>query len=121
MTLKREIIYRGLTLILAVAFFIFGTTKLMGSTALIDTSVPRALVYFIGVAQVAGALGILFGAIIHRILPRLAALGLTIIMVGALVLHAQNREFLEAIPSILLFLFLLSYLYLNISKTISGK
>ena len=58
------------------------------------TSVPEALVRFIGVAEVAGALGLVLPAL-TRIQPRLtalAALGLVVVMVLASAFHLSRGE-----------------------------
>jgi hypothetical protein len=57
--------------------------------------VPEWLTRFIGVAELLGAVGIVLPALI-RIMPRLtplAALGLSIIQVLAILLHASRGEF----------------------------
>ena len=56
---------------------------------------PEGLIKFIGLAEVAGALGIILpGAFkVDTGLVGTAAIGLAVIMVGAIVVHARRREF----------------------------
>jgi uncharacterized membrane protein len=61
---------------------------------------PAAFLYFIGVAEVAGGLGLILpGALrILRGLTPLAAIGLTIIMVGAVVVTGQMDVKMAVVP-----------------------
>jgi uncharacterized membrane protein YphA (DoxX/SURF4 family) len=61
---------------------------------------PAAFLYFIGAAEMAGGLGLILpGALrILRGLTPLAAVGLTIIMVGAVVIAAQMQVTMAALP-----------------------
>lgn len=63
---------------------------------------PAAFLYFIGVAELAGGLGLILpGALrIRRGLTPLAAVGLTIIMVGAVVVCAMTDVTMAAVPLI---------------------
>ena len=65
-----------------------------------DMPLPAAFLYFIGVAEVAGGLGLILpGALkIKRGLTPLAALGLTIIMAGAVVLTGTKDPSMAVIP-----------------------
>ena len=67
--------------------------------------------YFIGACEILGALGLLFGHLLHRQLPRVAALGLLIIMLGALYTHATHPPILAGIPAAVVTLLLLTFLY----------
>ena len=64
---------------------------------------PAAFLYFIGVAEVAGGIGLILpGALrIRRGLTPLAALGLTIIMAGAVVICAMMDVKMAAMPLII--------------------
>ena len=56
--------------------------------------VPQALVRFIGIAEILGAIGLILPAVTH-ILPWLtiaAAVGLALIMILAIIYHATHRE-----------------------------
>ena len=67
--------------------------------------------YFIGVAELLGALGIAFGGFIHKKLPVLATLGLMTIMVGAIGSHIVFGDpITAAIPAAVNFLLLGVYL-----------
>ena len=107
MTTATALPSRGLHIALWVAQILlaagFGFSGFAKATAPLDqltpmlawvTAVPEWLVRFIGVAEVAGALGLLLPAAL-RIQPQLtplAALGLAIIMVLALLFHLSRGE-----------------------------
>ncbi|MEQ6202231.1 DoxX family protein [Sulfitobacter sp. HNIBRBA2951] len=92
--------------ILAAMFIMAGTTKLMsGSAELVAMGMgwaenaPFLLIKFIGIAEVAGALGLILPAA-TRIMPdltRLAAAGLCVVMVLAAGVHIFRGEF-EVVP-----------------------
>jgi uncharacterized membrane protein YphA (DoxX/SURF4 family) len=88
-------------ILLAIAFAMTGLMKLTQPVADLATqmawvtSVPAALVRFIGAAELAGALGLVLPSL-TRIQPRLtvfAALGLVVVMLLASVTHASRGEF----------------------------
>jgi|CXWL01.1.fsa_nt_gi hypothetical protein len=70
--------------------------------------------YFIGACELLGALGLLFGQVIDERLPRLAAVGLIIILLGALYTHATHPPLLAGIPALVLLVLL--GLFLKVSK-----
>lgn len=92
--------------LLAAMFLMAGATKLMsGSADLVAMGMgwaenaPFVLIKFIGLAEVAGALGLILPAA-TRIMPhltKLAAAGLAVIMVLAAGLHITRGEF-EVVP-----------------------
>ena len=92
--------------ILGAMFLMAGATKLMsGSAELVAMGMgwaenaPFLLIKFIGLAEVAGALGLILPAA-TRIMPdltKLAAAGLAVIMVLAAGLHITRGEF-EVVP-----------------------
>ena len=92
--------------LLAAMFLMAGTTKLMsGSAELVAMGMawaenaPFLLIKFIGLAEVAGALGLILPSA-TRIMPhltKLAAAGLALIMVLAAGLHIIRGEF-EVLP-----------------------
>jgi putative oxidoreductase len=92
--------------LLASVFLMAGFTKLTSSPADMVTmgmlwaeNSPISLIRFIGVAEVLGAIGIILPAAV-RIQPdltKLAALGLSVVMVLAFGLHAYRGEF-EVLP-----------------------
>jgi putative oxidoreductase len=90
-----------LQILLAIAFAMTGLMKLTQPVADLATqmawvgSVPAALVRFIGIAELAGAVGLILPAL-TRVQPRLtalAALGLVVVMLLASVTHASRGEF----------------------------
>lgn len=93
-------------LALAAMFFMAGSMKLMSGPAdlvamgmMWAENAPVALIKFIGLAEVAGALGMILPAA-TRIMPdltKLAAAGLAVIMVLAAGLHITRGEF-EVVP-----------------------
>lgn len=92
--------------LLAAVFLMAGFTKLTSSPADMVTmgmlwaeNSPISLIRFIGVAEVLGAIGVILPAAV-RIQPdltKLAALGLSVVMVLAFGLHAYRGEF-EVLP-----------------------
>lgn len=90
----------------ALAFGAAGTFKLMGTPELHQSfallGLPGWFGYFIGAAEVAGAIGLLFAR--TRLL---AAIGLAIIMVGAVYFHVVFTPLGQAIPALLLLGFML--------------
>lgn len=67
--------------------------------------------YFIGAAELLGALGIAFGGRIHKKLPILATGGLMVIMVGAIGSHLTFGDPIGAtVPAFVFFLLLGAYL-----------
>ena len=96
-----------------VLFTVFAVTGFVKVTMPIDrlapmmawvTDVPPALVRFIGIAELAGALGVLLPSV-TRVLPRLtllAALGLGVVMAFATVVHLAAGETARAsVPLVL--------------------
>lgn len=88
-------------ILLALAFAMFGFSKVaqpldtLAATLPWVLEVPTMLVRFIGVAEIAGALGLVLPRL-TKIQPRLtawAAVGLTAIMVLAAIFHATRGEF----------------------------
>mgnify|MGYP001054428215 CR=1 FL=1 len=95
----------GLQVLLAVFFFVPGVMKLLGNPELVAVfagfGYSTEFMYFIGVAEVLGVLGILIGSWVHPRIPTLAIGGLMIIMVGAVYSHLTNGDpFVAAIPAI---------------------
>lgn len=96
--------------LLAAAFLFSGGAKLAGQKDLIESfakwGYSTAFMYFIGAAEVAGGIGVLLKR--TRVL---AAIGLGIIMIGAVVTHILNGEGFTG-PAVLLAL-LTSLLWLR--------
>jgi hypothetical protein len=94
-------------------FTVFAATGLAKLTMSIDrlapmmawvTDAPLALVRFIGVAELAGALGVLLPAVtrVHPELTPLAALGLTVVMVLGTAVNFSTGELTHTPVSIVL-------------------
>jgi len=120
----KKIIYKILSYLLAFAFGSAGIMKLIGNPTMIEIftnfSLPIWFMYFIGASEVVGAIGLVFGAKINPMLPRLAASGLGLIILGALSMHFMNDPFAKAIPAFILLALLLLYLFGNKAKAISN-
>ena len=88
----------------AIAFGGAGAAKLAGvpmvHESFANLGLPSWFGYFIGVCEIAGAVGLLI-----RPLSALAALGLGIIMVGAVYYHFAYTPISEGIPAMVLLLF----------------
>jgi len=68
--------------------------------------------YFIGLAEVLGALGIAFGAFVDKKLPVLATAGLIVIMIGAIGSHIIFGDPISmAIPAFVFLVLLVTYLW----------
>jgi len=113
----KKIIYKVLPYFLAFAFGSAGIMKLIGNPTMIETftnfGLPIWSMYFIGTAEVAGALGLVFGARLNPMLPRLAASGLGLVILGALANHFMNDPLTKAIPAFVLLALLLVYIFGN--------
>lgn len=112
-----KITYWILAVILALTFGFAGFSKLSASVVMIDMftrfGLPLWSMYFIGAVEFAGALGLVFGKIIHDRLPRLAAMGLCIVMVGAIVMHViyDADPLMRMLPAVVLLVLLTVFLY----------
>ena len=94
-----------LQVVLAVVFFLHGLAFTVSYSALakrrreqraaVSPPLPPAFRQFIGVAELAAAFGLIVPAAIHLVswLAPLAAAGLVLVMVGAVILHARRSEF----------------------------
>ncbi len=113
----KKITYWVLAGIPAAMFLVASFFKLTSSDAMVQIfthfGYPLWFMYFIGIAELAGALGLLFGSILHPILPRLAALGLIILMLGAVVSHGTHDPIVMAIPAALVIAVLVAFLYVG--------
>lgn len=93
--------------LLGAMFAFAGGTKLFASTAEMaaKAGLSPALITFIGVAEVAGAIGVVLPAAtrVRPMLTPLAALGLAVVMVLATAFHVSRGEFTHlAAPLVLL-------------------
>ena len=100
-------IIRGL---LALAFLLSGAMKAFMPLAGLKKNMawvantPAALVRFIGVAEILGAIGLIL-PIFTGIVPWLtiaAAIGLALVMVCAAIFHAARKEYGNIIPTLVL-------------------
>jgi uncharacterized membrane protein YphA (DoxX/SURF4 family) len=94
-----------LQVVLAVVFLLHGLTYTVAYSALAkrmqarrgaaSPSLPPAFRQFIGVAELAAAFGLIVPPALHLYawLAPLAAAGLVLVMVGAVILHARRSEF----------------------------
>lgn len=87
--------------LLAVGFFLAGMMKVLRpAPKLVEAGMgwvedmPLGLVRFIGVAEILGALGLILPPLldIAPILAPLAATGIAVIMVGAIITHARRKD-----------------------------
>ncbi len=112
-----KVTYWILAVVLALTFGFAGVSKLTSQLAMVDmfTRFGYALwfMYFIGAAELAGALGLVFGTILNAKLLRLAALGLSVIMVGAIVSHLIYDSLVVAAPATVLLVLLVCFLYMD--------
>jgi len=89
--------------LLALLFLFAGSMKLIMPievlTAQISVPLPGAFLKFIGVAEVAGAMGLILPGLvrIRPLLTPLAAAGLVIIMIGATVVTLAGGEIVSAL------------------------
>ena len=120
----KKIIYKILPYLLAFAFGSAGIMKLIGNPTMIEIftnfGLPIWFMYVIGTAEVAGALGLVFGTKLNPILPRLAASGFMLIILGALAMHFMNDPLTKAIPAFVLLALLLLYIFGNKVEAVSN-
>ncbi|HEY8359619.1 MAG TPA: DoxX family protein [Ramlibacter sp.] len=112
---KRNWINIGLwaaQILLALAYLAAGATKLftpidaLGTMMAYVPTMPELFIRFVGLAEILGAVGLILPSV-TRILPRLtpaAAIGLSIVQVAAIVLHASRGETAMTLPVNLLLL-----------------
>ena len=101
----------------ALPFFAAGTMKLLGvpevHVAFANLGLPLLFGYFIGVCEIAGAIGLFL-----KKLSSLAALGLALIMAAAAAYHVAFDPITQAIPAIVLMLLAISVLFMRRSDSI---
>jgi putative oxidoreductase len=104
-----DVVLWVLQVLLAVAFLAHGLMFLNPPAeyvSLMDASMARSLRYFIGVMEVAAAVGLTLPGL-TRIMPFLvgwAAAGIMIVMVSATVFHAARGEYGSAVTTFILLL-----------------
>lgn len=108
-----NVVLWGITALLAAAFLFSGSTKLLRSKeqliasglGLYEGRQPTAI-KALGVIEVLGAIGLVLPAVtgIAPVLVPLAATGLAVTMIGAMVVHSRRREFSFLVLNVLLLL-----------------
>ncbi|GIH19043.1 DoxX family protein [Rugosimonospora africana] len=96
--------------VLCLAFLAAGGTKVASPKEKLATTMgwskswPPAGLKALGAVEVLGAIGVVlpWATGVATVLTPLAAVGLAVTMVGALVVHARRREYPNAAPTILL-------------------
>jgi uncharacterized membrane protein YphA (DoxX/SURF4 family) len=110
----RNIIAWVLQILLGLAFIASGFNKLRDLTATVDMfgkmGLPSLLAYIVGGAELLGGIGLF----VPR-LTRLAAVGLVVIMIGAVIMHAIKIPggLAAGIPALVLLLLLGALLWLR--------
>ena len=96
-----------LQILLAAAFFAHGWLFLTPPASLVadmNATLPRWFQLFLGVAEVAAAVGLILPAV-TRIYPSLvswAAVGIVIVMISATILHIVRNEISSAVITLIL-------------------
>lgn len=108
------------SIVLAAVFLVTGVMKVFRYEKSRDLlpwvkDVPRALVQGIGVAEILGALGLVLPAVtgIYSWLTPVAAVGLALLMLIALVFHLLRRETTESGINVLLLIMLVIVAYVR--------
>jgi hypothetical protein len=85
--------------VLAAVFLFAGTMKFIMPLNALQLPVPVAFVYFIGVAEILGALGLVLPGALHiaRALTPVAAVGLVTIMAGATTITVEGGQLAPAL------------------------
>ena len=114
-----EITVLIIQILLGLVFVIVGVMKaFMPDRAIAKMTVlkkyDKNFVRFIGFAEVLGAIGITLPIWLNilPILTPLAALGLSVVMLGALRIHTPRKEYVQALVA---FIFLVALVYLGVS------
>ena len=98
--MKKDYSLLAAQILVALIIFAGGMSKLIGLPAaqqsFITLGLPMWFGYFIGIAEVSGAIGVFI-----RKLSALAAAGIAIIMVGAIYYHVAHTPLAQAIPATL--------------------
>lgn len=112
---KEKISYWVLAVLLASAFGFAGFLKVSTHPMEIEIftrfGYPLWLMYVVGVAELAGAFGLIAGRFINTQLPRAGAIGLLVVMVGAIGSHLMYDPLFMMLPAIVLSILLLVFLY----------
>lgn len=99
--LPRDKVVLIISVLLALAFAVFGGMKFMSPQELLDNfqkwGYPQGSHYLVGALELAGAVGLFI-----RPLARYAALGLGLLMIGAFGTHVLHPPLVDGIPSAVL-------------------
>ena len=122
----KKYIILGLQWLLVLFFIIPGIMKVTGEASIREVfsgfGYSLGFMYFIGVCEILGALGIAFGRHIHSMIPKLAVIGLIIIMVGALYNHVNSGEaFSVAMPALINLVLLGVYFKILLKDSVRGR
>lgn len=108
-----------LSVLLAIAYLGAGSAKLAGAQpmqeAFTNFGYPLAFMYFIGLCEVAGAIGLFI-----KKTSLYAAMGLAIIMAGAVGSHLLHDPLSKSIPAAVLLILCAVAIYLNMRASGSG-
>jgi uncharacterized membrane protein len=94
-------------ILLALAFLVSGITKAIRPSEKLKVGLPEfrpGVIRLIAVAEILGAAGLILPGVtrVATVLTPLAATGLAIIMIGAVVTHARRRESRAAVVNVVL-------------------
>jgi len=103
-------------IILSVLFILAGAAKIFGVVAIkaqfTEFGLSVKIMTLVGILEILGAIGLQI-----PFLKKYAAIGLALLMIGAIVNHFKvMHPFSQSAPSILLFMALLTFLYLTFKK-----
>ena len=121
--MKEKLSIRTLIIwLLALAFFTIGLYQIGGYDVpleqfLTSIGLPKWLKFIIGAIEIAGASALLMGRSVHPILPRLASLGLMMLVLGAISVHVIFDPLIKAMPATILFGLLLYSLWTTPPQT----
>lgn len=114
---KSKVAYWVFAVVLALAFVAAGFMKLSSSATSVEMfshfGYSMAFMYFIGACEFIGGVGLILGRFVNARLSRLAAMGLLVIMLGAIGTHIIYDPLLAMIPAVTLAILLIGFLYLD--------
>jgi uncharacterized membrane protein len=98
-----RIAVNALSVVLALAFLAIGAMKIINTSVFVEqTSLPSPMVIILGALELAGAIGLIAGFWI-RTLGAMAATGLALLLIGAVVFHILHGDLIPngALPVLL--------------------
>jgi len=109
-----------ISILLGIAYLMAGLAKIFSAGPMVEAftryGYPLAFMYFIGVCEIAGAAGLFV-----RQTALFAAIGLAIIMLGAVGSHWLHDPFAQSIPALVLLALLCAAIYLHIKSRKPGE